>query len=90
MIDGDLNKDCDLDLTDLAILTENWLAGKADLFIVDLDDNGRIDMLDLDRLAGRWLQMCSPYYWCDRCDINKTGLVNFVDYAIFAANRLED
>ncbi len=44
--------------------------------------------VDLETLAKYWVNTCSEPEWCDDCDIDRSGLVNFVDFAELAANRL--
>ena len=55
--DGDLNKDCTVDLEDLKIFTEQWLqpAGSA-----NLDNINGIDFFDYAILAENWLQCTDP------------------------------
>ena len=48
-----------------------------------------VDMVDLGRLTFHWLdQDCNYPDWCEGTDLDYNGLVNFVDFAIFAENWL--
>jgi len=42
--------------------------------------------VDLGTLAKYWLNSCSQPQWCDSCDINHSGLVDFIDFANFASH----
>lgn len=62
---GDLNKDCRVDLADLKILTDNWLASTHNCGTYpagDLNEDCRVDFEDFAILAQNWL-VCS--YNCD-------------------------
>jgi hypothetical protein len=48
-----------------------------------------LDLEFLSRLAGEWLHPCSEPDWCDGCDLDYDGSVDFIDYAIFAEHWLE-
>ncbi len=40
----------------------------------------------LAKFASNWLQTCSSPSWCEEMDIDRSGLVNFVDFAALALN----
>jgi len=40
----------------------------------------------LAKFASNWLQTCSSPSWCEEMDIDRSGLVNFVDFAALAQN----
>jgi hypothetical protein len=45
--------------------------------------------VDLGTLAKYWLNSCSEPEWCNDCDIDRDGIVNFIDFARFAVHWLE-
>ncbi|MBA7650355.1 hypothetical protein ES703_58158 [subsurface metagenome] len=53
----------------------------------DFDFNYMVDMSDLALFFLRWLEEgCGPPDWCHGADLNRDGVVNSIDEAIFAAN----
>ena len=48
----------------------------------ELDED--IDIADLRILADCWLKSCCEPDWCNNCDIDQSGRVDFSDFAIFA------
>ena len=86
---ANLNKIGSVDLEDLMIFCDNWLAGVEQPIIPgDLTKNGKVDFEDLTILVDQWLQPpgipsadIAPYPDGD-------GVVNFLDFAIFAENWL--
>lgn len=52
--------------------------------IADLDNNGRVDSSDLDLLTGKWLY--EQFLLAE--DLSRDGIVNFLDFAMFADNWL--
>jgi len=55
---GDLTGDCQVDITDLQILTEQWLTESNTL--VDLNGDARVDSVDLAILANHWHETGCP------------------------------
>lgn len=51
----------------------------------ELDED--IDIADLHILADCWLKSCCEPDWCNNCDVDQSGRVDFSDFAVFA-NRL--
>jgi hypothetical protein len=56
----------------------------------DFDDNGVVDLYDLDTLASAWLSGPSDGNWNPDCDISEPAddFINFLDYVVFAENWL--
>ncbi|MCK5269525.1 MAG: hypothetical protein KAJ46_02020 [Sedimentisphaerales bacterium] len=56
----------------------------------DLDDSGRVDLLDFAIISSQWLaDKCdAPANWCDNADINMSGRVNMADLIIMVENWL--
>jgi hypothetical protein len=50
----------------------------------------KVDFYDLSALASRWLNSCSSPYWCDDCDFDESGSVNFTDFAELANEWMVD
>ena len=87
----DLNRDCYVDMNDLAILAEQWLAEypdeKYDLF---QDDENIVNLFDFAIFANRWMDTTD---WRNdnaiefrllAADLNNDGIVDFRDFAILA------
>jgi hypothetical protein len=55
---GDLNTDCVVDIKDLELLAERWLADTAGS--ADLDADEQVGMIDLALLADNWLRSNTP------------------------------
>ena len=54
---GDLTGDCLIKLADFALFAQNWL--DSDCWYcngADLNNNGQVDIIDLQTLAGNWLE----------------------------------
>lgn len=75
----DLNKDGFVNFADFAMFAENWQKSGIGL-IGDLDGSGTVDEADLMRLSYYWL---SEFEWKNP-DFNHDGIVNFLDFAVFA------
>jgi hypothetical protein len=83
---GDIDRDIDVDFTDLEIIADNWLAGFTH---GDLDRDNDIDLFDFALFAGNWLRTdCSQSQGCSGTDFNADGTVDFQDIGILAANWL--
>ncbi|MBN2019514.1 MAG: S8 family serine peptidase [Sedimentisphaerales bacterium] len=54
----------------------------------DFEPDEDVDLADLSTLANYWLTSCTGPEWCNSSDIDQSGLVNFTDFAAFAANWL--
>jgi len=50
---GDMDKDCRVNINDLAVLAEHWL--ESGVTVADLNGDGTVDMDDFAILAARWL-----------------------------------
>lgn len=50
----------------------------------------KVDFHDLSALVSHWLDSCSSPYWCDDCDFNESGLVDFTDFANLANEWMVD
>jgi len=67
----------DFDFYLIKIASEVYLPG-------DLDGNRQFDYKDLLILTDNWLEICYPPCWCRRADLDKSGLMDFDDFAGFA------
>ena len=51
----------------------------------DVDGNCRVNQQDLVKFAGYWLDnTCVADTWCDSCDIDQSGEVDLIDFAVLA------
>ena len=88
---GDFNQDCFVDMNDLKLLAEQWLAEppahKYDLFE---DSNNIVNFRDFAVFADNWATDSFSYQQEDELlasDLNNDGIVNFLDYAILTEDR---
>lgn len=70
-IEGDFDKDCHVNMVDLAMLALNWLTTHGDAewnpdFDISSPDDGIIDMLDIEAFADNWLADNWLTYCCRR------------------------
>jgi hypothetical protein len=57
--------------------------------ITDLDNDWDVDFADLTVLTSHWLEAdCSSPTWCWGADLNRSGVVNFIDFGILAEDWL--
>jgi hypothetical protein len=54
----------------------------------DFNNDGVVDAFDLDTFVLHWLEDCNYPNWCEGTDLDYSGRVDFVDFAIFAENWL--
>jgi hypothetical protein len=80
--EADLNYDFKVDFADFAKLGDNWRPP----LVGDFKTDGKVDMGDLEVFARWWLQNKQEV---DSAPPGGDGIVNFFDYALFAANWLE-
>ena len=88
----DLNLDCYVDMLDLKLLSEQWLAeemnSEYDLYP---DEELIINLPDFATFASYWQdQNCPQSNWCEGSDFNRSGAVDFADLVIFADYWLGD
>jgi len=81
---ADFTGDGFVDFRDFCILAEEWLKDQNPLK-ADLIDDNSIDKHDLSAFCQQWL---TPRYKCCEVDIDDNGKINFKDYALLAANWL--
>ncbi len=86
----DLNYDCYVDMLDLKLLSEQWLAEELnqeyDLF---RDEELIINLPDFAMFAFYWQdQNCPQLNWCEGSDFDFSGAVDFADLVIFADHWL--
>jgi hypothetical protein len=82
-LEGDFNRDCFVNESDLKELANHWLFEVEDPNKYDLYDSNMIDFMDYSIFAQYW--MGSSYVQDEQYlegDINMDGIVNFVDYAM--------
>lgn len=65
----------------------NYLPG--DLAGPDGVKDGVIDNYDLEVVASHWLDECSGPDWCGNTDLNKSGSVNYADFALLGSQWLQ-
>ncbi|MCD4652168.1 MAG: DUF4832 domain-containing protein [Candidatus Cloacimonetes bacterium] len=58
---------------------KDWLKG-------DFNEDDNVNLLDVEILAQNWLQNCDTPDWCNLCDIDESGTVNFHDFAEMSLN----
>lgn len=77
-----------VDLNDLAILNENWLAIHNP---ADVVPDGSVSLDDFAAFAARWQQKnCAGPDWCSHTDLDKDGKVSEPDLIIFIQHWLDD
>jgi hypothetical protein len=54
----------------------------------DFNRDWYVDLPDLAEFAEQWLQPCSDPNWCQGIDLDRSTIVNFTDFAIFAKDWL--
>jgi len=55
----------------------------------DFDNDGDVDIADLNSLSQQWLAAdCNYPGWCEGTDLDYDGSVDFVDFGLFAENWL--
>jgi hypothetical protein len=84
--EADLNYDLKVGFEDFARMGDNWPKGDSVHFAGDFDTDGKVDMSDLEMLCLYWLQN-KPQL--DIAPPGGDGIVNFLDFAAFAANWLQ-
>ena len=85
---ADFDQNNSVDSGDLKVLADNWLEGISPTW--DFTGDFKIDYADLHELTTNWLSTCSSPGWCDGTDLDKSGSVNFDDFAIFSEHWLEE
>jgi hypothetical protein len=89
---GDFEPDCDVDLDDLAVLTEQWLLEKLLADVWPDGGDGIINLPDLAVFANAWQSMPSSPNWNPKCDIapqGGDGIVDIGDLAVFTEQWLQ-
>ncbi len=87
----DLNHDCYVDILDLGMLAEEWLAEEP-AYNCDLlaDDEGIVNLRDFAIFASYWRDdTCRQSNGCGGSDFNRSRTVDFADLMIFAEYWLE-
>jgi hypothetical protein len=55
----------------------------------DFDSDCCVNLADLDEFIGHWLETgCAEPNWCNWADFEKSGSVDFIDFALLAENWL--
>ncbi|MBI9017284.1 MAG: lamin tail domain-containing protein [Phycisphaerae bacterium] len=57
--DGDINKDCKVDIQDLAILSQEWMQGASSPADIAKDAEGKVNIADFSMLANNWSKVGS-------------------------------
>jgi hypothetical protein len=56
----------------------------------DLNNDGKVNFADYALLAAHWkATACEPPEWCNGADLDKSGVVNIYDLAVFCENWLQ-
>ena len=86
----DLNLDCYVDMLDLKLLSEQWLAEELNLeYDLFADEELIINLPDFATFAFYWQdQNCAQSNWCEGSDFDRSGAVDFADLVIFADHWL--
>ncbi len=87
----DLNRDCYVDMLDLGMLAEEWLAEEP-AYNCDLlaDDEGIVNLRDFAIFALYWRDNnCRQANWCGGSDFDRSGTVDSADLMIFTEYWLE-
>ncbi len=58
------------------------------LLFTDFNSDNNIDFGDLYELTNSWLNPCSEPDWCAGTDVDHSGRVDFIDFALLAQNWL--
>jgi len=86
---SDINSDGVVDFKDFAIFAEHWLEG-LQVLAGDFVLPAGVGFEDLKFFVERWLKTgCGGSNNCDGADLNLSGKVDFVDFAILANNWLK-
>jgi YD repeat-containing protein len=83
----DINHSGIVNFIDFAILAQDWLKS-SDHLPGDLNRDDIVDVKDLKIMADYWLH--PGEHQPPNPDINHSGMVNFIDFAIFASHWLEE
>lgn len=51
----------------------------------DINNDITVGLDDFLLFADSWLESCFTSLWCDNCDINESGIVDFFDFALMGA-----
>jgi hypothetical protein len=86
----DINRDCYVDIFDLKLLSEQWLAQEMnDEYDLFPDEELIINLPDFATFASYWQdQDCPQSNWCQGSDFDRSGVVDFSDLMIFADHWL--
>jgi hypothetical protein len=68
---GDLNGDCSVDMNDLCVLAQSWLAAGPGIGAADITDDNTVNFADFSQLADNWLINVRP-------DVQLESFDNFV------------
>jgi hypothetical protein len=86
---NDLNNDGAIDFRDFAVFAEHWLEG-VQILEGDFVPPGGVGFEDIEFFAKRWLGTdCGSSNNCDGTDLNLSGKVDFLDFAVLAGNWLK-
>ena len=72
--------------------TQQGIHFASGIFRGDFDDDGDMDFYDLAVISEAWLSKTGDLNWNPVCDISepKDGIINWLDFALFAQNWLAD
>ncbi len=77
------------DAYDIALFVDNWLVTVgSEPALSDITLDGPINLEDFAEIVSNWLNTSCNIgnNFCDRADINRNGIVDFLDFALFAEN----
>jgi len=85
--EADLNYDLSVNFADFTKLGSNWWTGDTTHITGDFNNDDKVDMADLGTLILYWLKNKPDI---DIAPAGGDNIINFLDYAVFAANWLEE
>ncbi len=82
---SDVNNDGIVDFKDFAWLTT--IAGSSyEYYYGDFDENQLVDIYDIAKILNNWLGDCGSPDFCNGCDLDRNGTVDFEDLAVVSSN----
>jgi hypothetical protein len=92
IIPGDFEPDCDVDMDDLIVFTEQWLLKKLSADVWPNGGDRVIDLMDFAVFANAWQSTPAFPKWNPKCDIvsqGGDGIVDISDLAVLTGEWLQ-